>query len=49
MFDFGTVTRWLDELLNSVMPAWLTTTIECVLVAVGLLVAYSLIAMFYIF
>ena len=49
MFDFGTVTSWLDELMNGVMPAWLTTTIECVLVAVGLLVAYSLIAMFYIF
>ena len=49
MFDFGIVTRWIDELLNSVMPGWLTTTIECVLVAVGLLVAYSLIAMFYIF
>ena len=49
MFDFGIVTKWLDDLLNSVMPAWLTTTIECVLVAVGLLVAYSLIAMFYIF
>ena len=49
MYDFGIVTRWLDDLLNSVMPGWLTTTIECVLVAVGLLVAYSLIAMFYIF
>ena len=49
MFDFGIVTRWLDEFLNTYMPSWLTTTIECVLVAVGLLVAYSLIAMFYIF
>ena len=49
MFDFGIVTRWIDEMLNSVMPGWLSTTIECVLVAVGLLVAYSLIAMFYIF
>ena len=38
MFDFGIVTKWLDDLLNSVMPGWLTTTIECVLVAVGLLV-----------
>ena len=39
MFDFGIVTKWLDDLLNSVMPGWLTTTTECVLVAVGLLVA----------
>ena len=49
MFDFGIVTRWIDEMLNSVMPGWLSTTIECVLLAVVLLVAYSLIAMFYIF
>lgn len=48
MFDFGIVTNWLNDLLNSVMPQWLTTTIECVLVAVLLLVAYSLIAMAYI-
>ncbi|MBQ0068832.1 MAG: NADH-quinone oxidoreductase subunit H, partial [Bacteroidales bacterium] len=48
MFDFGIVTNWLNDLLNSVMPQWLTTTIECVLVAVLLLVAYPLIAMAYI-
>ncbi|MBQ9555901.1 MAG: NADH-quinone oxidoreductase subunit NuoH [Muribaculaceae bacterium] len=49
MFDFASVTNWLDNWMNGFMPSWLTTTIECVLVAVGLLVAYSLIAMFYIF
>ena len=49
MYDFGIVTKWLDDWMNGFMPGWLTTTIECVLVAVGLLVAYSLIAMFYIF
>ena len=25
MFDFGTITNWLDALLNSVMPGWLAT------------------------
>ena len=48
MFDFSTVTNWLHELLLSVMPAWLTTTVECILVAVFLLLAYSVLAMIYI-
>ncbi len=48
MFDFSVVTSWLHELLLGVMPGWLTTVVECVLVAVFLLVAYSLIAMIYI-
>ena len=49
MFDFGIVTSWLDKLLGSVMPGWLATSIECVIVMVALLLAYSVIAMFYIF
>ena len=49
MFDFGIVTSWLDNLLGSVMPGWLATSIECVIVMVALLLAYSVIAMFYIF
>ena len=48
MFDFGTVTQWLDEWLNGLMPSWLATTVECALVGVALLAAYSLLAMFYI-
>ena len=48
MFDFGTVTKWFNDLLIGVMPQWLATTIECVIVAVLLLLAYSLLAMFYI-
>ncbi len=31
------------------MPGWLTTTVECVLIGVGLLLAYSLLALFYIY
>ena len=49
MFDFGTITNWLDALLNSVMPGWLATCVEGVLVMVVLLLLYSVLAMFYIF
>lgn len=31
------------------MPQWLTTTVECVLIGVGLLLVYSLLALFYIY
>ena len=48
MFDFSVVTKWIDDLLNSVMPGWLSTTVECVLVAVCLLLMYTVLAMFYI-
>ncbi|MBR1804103.1 MAG: NADH-quinone oxidoreductase subunit H, partial [Muribaculaceae bacterium] len=48
MFDFASVANWLDEWLNGVMPSWLATTTECVLVALFLLIAYSVIAMIYI-
>ena len=48
MFDFSTVANWLDELLKSVMPSWLAITTECILVAIFLLAAYSIIAMIYI-
>jgi len=49
MFDFSIVTQWINEAFVSVMPQWLATTLECVIVGVLLLVLYSLIAMFYIF
>lgn len=49
MFDFGLVTKWLNDLLISVMPQWLATTIECALVGVALLLMYSVIAIIYIF
>lgn len=48
MFDFNLVTNWIDSLLTSVMPGWLATTVECLLVAVVLLTLYSVIAMIYI-
>lgn len=48
MFDFGTVTTWFNDLLTGVMPQWLATTIECVIIAALLLLAYTVLAMFYI-
>ncbi|MDE7153282.1 MAG: NADH-quinone oxidoreductase subunit NuoH [Muribaculaceae bacterium] len=49
MFNFSIVTEWIHNLLASFMPGWLTTTAECVLIGVGLLLAYSLLALFYIY
>lgn len=49
MFDFGKWTSALNELLLGCMPEWAAITIECVLIAVAILVAYSLLAIFYIF
>lgn len=48
MYDFSVVTSWIDSWLNSLMPGWLATTVECVLVGVVLLLLYSVIAMIYI-
>jgi len=48
MFDFGTVTNWFNDFLLGIMPQWLATTIECVIIAVLLLLAYTVLAMFYI-
>ena len=42
------LTQWIDQLLNSCMPSWLATTVECLLVGVGLLLVYALLALFYI-
>ncbi len=49
IFDFAVVTGWFDQLLNGVMPMWLVTIIECLLVAVGLILVYALLALFYIY
>ncbi len=49
MFDFSIITGWLDNLLNGFIPAWLTTVIECLLVGVGLILVYAILALFYIY
>ena len=46
MFDFGVITNWFDQLLESVMPSWAATVIECVKIGVLLLAVYSVLALF---
>ena len=50
MFDFSVITDWLNNFFMNTcgLPGWLTTTIECVLLGVGLLLVYSVLALFYI-
>ncbi|MDE6436799.1 MAG: NADH-quinone oxidoreductase subunit H, partial [Muribaculaceae bacterium] len=49
MQDLSFITAWIDQLFRGVMPGWAATTIECLLVGVGLLLVYSLLALFYIY
>lgn len=48
MFNFGIWTAQLNDLLMSLMPSWLAVTIECVLIGVCVLLAYTVLALFYI-
>ncbi len=48
MFDFSFLTNWVHTTLLQFMPEWLAITAECVLIAVILLLAYSVLALFYI-
>lgn len=41
-------TQWLTSFLGEYMPGWAVTTVECVLVGVGLLLMYTVLALFYI-
>ena len=51
MFDFSQITNWFDMLLRvtCALPDWLAILIECVLVGVGLLLAYTVLAIIMIF
>lgn len=49
MQDFSTITSWVDNLLRSFMPGWLTVTVECLIIGVALLVLYAVLALFYIY
>ena len=46
---FADITSWIDTFLGQYMPEWLVTTVECVLIGVGLLLVYALLALFYIY
>lgn len=51
MFDFSVITNWIHNLLAIIcgLPSWLTVTIECLLIGIGLLLVYALLALFYIY
>ncbi len=49
MFDFSLITEWINNALGTVFPGWLVTTIECLMIGVGLLLVYALLALFYIY
>ncbi len=49
MQDFSVLTTWFDNLLRGFMPGWLTITVECLLIGLGLLLVYALLALFYIY
>lgn len=50
-FSFANLTAAFHNLLLDTLgiPGWLTTTIECVLIGLCMLLAYSLLALFYIY
>lgn len=47
-FDFSVVTNWINNLLLSVMPEWAAVLVECILIGVCVLGAYTVLALFYI-
>ena len=51
MFDFSVVTTWFDNLLRQTLglSGWLATSIECLLVAVGILLSYAVFAIILIY
>lgn len=48
MQDLSVATAWIHSLLLGYMPEWLAVTLECVLVGVGLMLLYAVLALFYI-
>ena len=49
IFNFSVMTGWIDNLLRSFMPGWLTVVTECLLIGLILLTAYAVLALFYIY
>ena len=51
MQDFSVITNWIHSFLLDTcgLPSWLTVTVECVAIGVGLLLLYALLALFYIY
>ncbi len=48
MQDLSAGTAWFHSLLLGFMPEWAAVTLECLLIGVGLLLLYAVLALFYI-
>lgn len=48
MFDFSVVTIWINNFLLSYLPDWATVLVECILIGLCVLGAYTVLALFYI-
>ncbi|MCM1137739.1 MAG: NADH-quinone oxidoreductase subunit NuoH [Duncaniella sp.] len=48
MQDLSVGTAWLHSLFTGFMPEWLAVTLECLLIGVGLMLLYAVLALFYI-
>ena len=48
MQDLSVATSWFHSLLMGWMPEWAAVTLECLLIGVGLLLLYAVLALFYI-
>jgi NADH:ubiquinone oxidoreductase subunit 1 (chain H) len=49
MQDLSVGTAWLHSFFLSLMPEWAAVTLECLLVGVGLMLLYAVLALFYIY
>lgn len=49
MFDFSTITQWVDELLRSFLPQSAATLVEFILIGLCLLLGYAVIALVLIY
>ena len=48
MFDFSVVTTWINNFLLCYLPDWATVLVECILIGLCVLGAYTVLALFYI-
>ena len=48
MQDLSVGTAWLHSFLTDYIPEWAAVTLECLLIGVGLLLLYAVLALFYI-
>ena len=49
MYDLSKGADWLNQFLTTYMSPWLAVVVECVIIGVVLLLAYALLALFYIY